>query len=268
MKQQSIRSEAGTLVQTLHAAQKHGDAVAAPTHDLSIAEAYAVQDQLLELRQAEGEQPIGRKLGFTSEAKMAQMGVSDIIVGFLTDAMIIRDGGSLDLGPLIHPRVEPEIAFRLRTDVPAGAGPQAFAEAVDAVAPALEIIDSRYRDFRFDIAQVIADNTSASRYVVGAWAPIEDDLSNRKVVLTVNGEAVAEGSTSDILDGPLNTLPRLASIAAEYGYDLPAGSIILAGAATAAVPLTAGSTVRAMVDGLGEVGFTVEAASTQEDPSV
>lgn len=264
MKQNTTSSEAGTLAATLHEAQQSGNAVAAPSQALSLAEAYAIQDQLLELRQAEGEQPTGRKLGFTSEAKMAQMGVSEIIVGFLTDAMTVEDGGRLDLGPLIHPRVEPEVAFRLGADVPAGAGPEALAAAVDAVAPALEVIDSRYRDFRFDLAQVIADNTSASRYVIGAWTELDGDLADRPVVLTVDGTAVAEGSTSDILNGPLNTLPRLAGVAAEHGYDLPAGSIILAGAATAAVPLSPGSTVRATIGGLGEVGFTVDAASAQE----
>jgi 2-oxo-3-hexenedioate decarboxylase len=249
------------LAASLHEAERSGQAVTAPEVPFGLKEAYAVQALLLELREGEGEWVTGRKLGFTSEAKMAQMGVSELIVGFLTDAMAIEDGGTLDLAPLIHPRVEPEVAFRLGADVRAGAGPEALEAAVDAVAPALEIIDSRYRDFRFNLAQVVADNTSATRYVLGPWSAVDGDLSSLPVVLSVDGATVAEGTTSDILGGPLRTLPRLASLAAANGYDLAAGSIILAGAATAAVALTPGSTVRATVAGLGEVGFTAAPAA-------
>lgn len=252
------------LAETLHGAQASGLSVAAPELELSLDDAYGVQARLLELREAGGERWTGRKLGFTSEAKMAQMGVSELIVGFLTDAMALEDGGSLDLGPLIHPRVEPEVAFRLGADVPAGSGAQALEAAIDAVAPALEVIDSRYRAFKFNLAQVVADNTSASRYVIGPWSPLEGDLAGLPVALAFDRATVAEGTTTDILGGPLNTLPRVASIAAERGYDLPAGSIILAGAATAAVPLTPGTAVRATVAGLGSVGFHVDAAPGRE----
>lgn len=263
MTENQTMTRTSTLASTLHEAQKSGQAIAAPSQALSLEDAYSVQDQLLELRKATGEQATGRKLGFTSEAKMAQMGVSEIIVGFLTDTMAVEDGGRLDITPLIHPRVEPEVAFRLGTDVPAGAGAAALTAAVDAAAPALEIIDSRYRDFRFDLAQVIADNTSASRYVIGTWTALSGDLSDLPVTLTVDGVSVAEGSTTDILNGPLNTLPRLAAVAADHGYDLPAGSIILAGAATAAIALSPGSTVQATIEGLGQVGFTVDATADE-----
>jgi 2-oxo-3-hexenedioate decarboxylase len=167
--------------------------------------------------------------------------------------MEIPNGGTLDLAGLIHPRVEPEVAFRLGASLPAGASEADLVAAIDAVAPALEIIDSRYRDFRFSLPDVVADNTSACRYVIGEWQAPGTILADRAVTLSVDDAAVEHGSTSDILGDPLRTLPRLAAMSAKYGFGFRAGSVILAGAATAAVALTPGVRVSAVVDGLGTV---------------
>ena len=119
---------------------------------LDLAAAYAVQHAVSRAPVARGERPTGVKLGFTSRAKMVQMGVDEVIGGRLTDAMAVADGGVVDLGRLIHPRIEPEVAFRLGRDVdPDERVRVARVAAVDAVAPALEIIDSRYADFRFSL---------------------------------------------------------------------------------------------------------------------
>lgn len=244
---------------SLDDAQLTGRAVEQFGDALDLNQAYAVQNRLLELRQDRGERSTGRKLGFTSEAKMAQMGVSELIVGFLTDAMEIPDGGSLSLTDLVHPRVEPEIAFRLHSSIGPDSTDADFLASVEAVAPALEVIDSRYRDFRFSLPDVIADNTSACRYVIGKWQPFTAELASRGVALNIDGAPAAEGSTSDILGDPLLTLPRLLAMSAKYGFTIPAGSVILAGAATAAVALMPGTRVSADVEGLGTVSLVVEA---------
>jgi 2-oxo-3-hexenedioate decarboxylase len=125
-----------------------------------LATAYRIQQAGIRLRQQRGERVVGLKLGFTSRAKMIQMGVDALIWGELTDAMQLSDGGRLDLAKLIHPRVEPEIAFITAIDIDR---PLSLAEAglaLAGVAPALEIIDSRYRDFRFSLQDVVADNCS------------------------------------------------------------------------------------------------------------
>lgn len=243
---------------SLDDAQLTGKAIEQFGDNLDLDQAYAVQNRLLQLRQDRGERSTGRKLGFTSEAKMAQMGVSELIVGFLTDAMEIPNGGSLSLTGLVHPRVEPEIAFRLRDAIGPASTEAEFLAAVEAVAPALEVIDSRYRDFRFSLPDVVADNTSACRYVIGEWQPFTRELADRAVALSVDGAPVAQGSTSDILGDPLLTLPRLLAMSAKYSFTIPAGSVILAGAATAAVALTPGSGVSADVEGLGTVNLIVE----------
>jgi 2-oxo-3-hexenedioate decarboxylase len=170
----------------------------------------------------------------------------------LTDAMRVPDGGTVDLSRFIHPRIEPEVAFRLAVDVDPDAPGAEVADAVDAVAPALEIIDSRYRDFRFSLPEVVADNTSAAAFVIGAWVPLDGDLGNRSVRMSVDGVEVEIGSTAAILGHPLRALGELTRMAARYGFVLRAGDVILAGAATAAVPFGA-ALVQARVAGVGMV---------------
>ncbi|MFH9725446.1 2-keto-4-pentenoate hydratase [Streptomyces sp. NPDC017254] len=211
-------------------------------------EAYAVQDALVARRLARGERITGFKLGFTSAAKMRQMGVSDLIHGRLTDRMEIPDGGRFDASGLIHPRVEPEVAFLLGDTLRPGGDPLA---AVAAVAPALEVIDSRYDGFRFSLPEVIADNTSAAGYAVGPWSA-PGDLGNLGVLLELDGRLAETGSTAAILGHPLRALAAAARLAGA----LEPGTVILAGAATAAVPLPPGTHVRATVAGLGSVRFT------------
>ncbi|NED16464.1 fumarylacetoacetate hydrolase family protein [Streptomyces sp. SID9124] len=223
----------------------------ADTHTLTVDDAYAVQAALLALREGRGERVTGVKLGFTSKAKMEQMGVSEIIVGRLTDAMCVPDGGAIELDRFIHPKVEPEVAYRLGRDVDPADPDADIVSCVDAVAPALEIIDSRYRDFRFTYEDVVADNTSAAAYVIGAWTPVQD-VSDRAVRLSGAGREVA-GSTEAILGGPVNALRALLDLARRRRVPLRAGQVVLAGAATAAIPLERGETM-CEVDGIGRVG--------------
>ncbi|MER7273290.1 fumarylacetoacetate hydrolase family protein [Dactylosporangium sp. NPDC000244] len=225
---------------------------------LSLADAYAVQRAGVDLRSRRDDPPVGMKLGFTSTAKAAQMGVFDVIAGVLTAGMRVADGGTADL-PLIHPRIEPELAFLVGDGVHGGD----LTTAVVAVAPAAEIIDSRYRNFSFTLEDVVADNASAAAFAIGPWQDFTAaralDLGNLGVVLEVDGTVVQAGSTAAILGHPLRALEVCARMVREHGFVLPAGSVVLAGAATAAVPLTAGAVVEASVTGLGRV--TVRAAS-------
>jgi len=238
-----------TLAEALDSAAREGRPLAGGGTGLKDAgEAYAVQEALVARRLARGERLTGFKLGFTSVAKMRQMGVSDLIHGRLTDRMEIPDGGRFDVSGLIHPRVEPEVAFLLGDTLRPGADPMA---AVAAVAPALEVIDSRYDGFRFSLPEVIADNTSAAGYAVGPWSA-PGDLGNRGVLLELDGRLAEAGSTAAILGHPLRALAAAARLAGA----LEPGTVILAGAATAAVPLPPGTHVRATIAGLGSVRFT------------
>lgn len=247
-----IADRIATAQRTGHAIDQFGDG-------LTLEAAYAVQRLLLERRVSEGARYVGPKLGFTSRAKMAQMGVDEIIVGWLVDDMELPLGGTLDLSGLVHPRVEPELVFRLGRDVGAEVNEDDLIDAVEAVAPAVEVIDSRYRDFRFSLPDVVADNTSACRFVLGEWQEIgaQVEVNHLPVTMFVDEQPVQTGSTADILGDPFTALRELAPIARRHAFPLPAGAIILAGGATAAAPLAGARTVRAEIGGMAPVAFHV-----------
>ena len=228
---------------------------------LALADAYEIQHAVVGRRLSRGERLAGTKLGMTSRAKMAQMGISEVICGQVTDAMLVPDGASVDLTRLIHPRVEPEVVFRLARDVAPTEPDVDIVACVDALAPGLEIIDSRYADFRFSLPDVVADNTSAALVVVGPWRPLDaamrDALGGLRVELVIDDRVAEWGTTGEILGHPLDALRALVPLARERSFPLTAGQVVLAGAATAAAPLRPGR-VEARVAGLGTVSVTAE----------
>ena len=225
--------------------------------ELSLEEAYAVQAASIARRLQRGERRVGMKMGFTSRAKMVQMGISDLIWGRLTDAMRVDDGGSIALSSYVHPRVEPEIAFVLARDLPRRVSLAEALAAVGGVAPALEIIDSRYRAFKFSLPDVIADNASASSFVLGPWSAPSTDVSNLGMLLEVDMRPVEIGSSAGILGHPLRSLVIAARMAFDAGEPLQAGDIVMAGGATAAVALAPSQHVRVVVQSLGQAEFQV-----------
>lgn len=231
-----------------------------PQGHFTLAQAYEIQRASIARRIERGERAKGIKLGFTSRAKMQQMGVDSLIWGLLTDAMVEEDGGIVDLGRYIHPRVEPEVCFVTRRviDVPLSA-----LEAVgylEAVAPALELIDSRYRNFKFSLEGVVADNCSSAGLVVGPWSRKFDGLGNAGVRVLFDGRDVLVGSTAAILGHPLRSVVQASRLLHKAGMSLPAGSLIMAGGATAAEALRPGLHVQCRVGSgagaLGSVSFT------------
>lgn len=228
-----------------------------PKGERSLGEAYEIQRASIARRLARGERRVGMKMGFTSRAKMLQMGLSDVIWGRLTSGMQVEENTAVDLARFVHPRVEPEIAFVLKRGLNGDeTGPAALA-AVEAIAPALEIIDSRYRDFRFSLPEVIADNASSSGFVIGPWNSPKIDFSNLGLVLTIDGRAVQVGSTAALLGHPLRSLVAAARLAAAAGEPLEAGAIVMAGGATSAEWLRAGQYVSVEMERLGRAGFHV-----------
>ncbi|MFJ8204582.1 2-keto-4-pentenoate hydratase [Micromonospora chalcea] len=222
---------------------------------LDVDAAYAVQTALVKRRLDRGERLVGLKMGLTSKAKMAQVGVDEVIWGRLTDVMRVPDGGAVDVGDFIHPRVEPEVAFLLDRLPDPGEPVGSFTRAVRAVAPAIELIDSRYANFTFSLPDVVADNTSAAAFVVGPWSPVPDGLDNLGVLLEIDGRVAQVGSTAAILGDPRRALDEGLRLAGRHGVRLRKGWVFLAGAATAAVPLRPGAHVRATVEKLGSASL-------------
>jgi len=221
-------------------------------------DAYAIQDAILQRKLARGARLVGLKAGLTSHAKMQQMGVTDPVFGFLVDDYAVAEGAAVDTKALIHPKVEPEIAFVLKTALKGpGCHIGAVLAATDFVMPGIEVIDSRYRDFKFDLKSVVADNTSAARFVVGGRAlrPQEVDLRTVGLVLEKNGQPVALGAGAAVLGHPAAAVAMLANHLGRRGQEIPAGSVILSGGVTEAVAVAAGDSVCLRVQGMGSVSM-------------
>ncbi|WP_262401918.1 2-keto-4-pentenoate hydratase [Actinomadura sp. CNU-125] len=192
--------------------------------DLDVPAAYAVQREVIERRTRRGERLAGVKMGFTSRAKMVQMGVDDVIWGLLTDAMLAE--GRVDVSGLIHPRIEPEIVYLIGREVRSAAEAES---CVAGVAVGYEVLDSRYEGFRFTLPDVIADNASAARFGFGAWhAP--RDLSNVGLLMEIDGRPAQTGSSAAILGDPARSLRAAARLALDAGVRLEPGWIVLASA--------------------------------------
>lgn len=229
------------------------------TEHFTLAQAYAVQRQLSHFRLGRGESKTGLKLAFTNRKTMARLGVERPVSGSLFSGMKVEAGGMFSLAGHIRPRVEPELAFLLARPLRKGATEAEAFAAIEAIAPALEIVDSRYRDFRFSLTDVVADNTSGCGYVIGAWQSAAVDFGALPVVLEMDDQVIATGSTAAILEHPIQALRCAADLADEFGEPLQAGSIVLAGSATDPVALHAGARVRVSIESLGSAGFSVAA---------
>jgi 2-oxo-3-hexenedioate decarboxylase len=226
--------------------------------DLDVTAGYAIQQLAIQRRLSRGERRVGTKMGLTSRAKMRQVSVDQVIWGRLTDAMSIDEGSELTLAGRVHPRVEPEVVFIMKKPLAGRVSAAEAMAAVEAVAPAAEIIDSRYRNFKFNLSDVVADNASSSGFIVGNPRPATTDVANLGIVMRVDGQAVQIGSSAAILGHPIRSLVAAARMVAEAGEILRPGDIVLAGAATEAVPLRPGLHVRTEIQDLGVVAFNVK----------
>lgn len=236
------------IARLLDDAMRHGKLLDGLPETLTLADAYAVQKSWLLLREQRGEQQIGWKMGLTSRAKMQQMNLDSPIRGFLTDAMLLTDGATLP-DTLQQPRVEPEICFIMKRDIIGPVSPAQALAAVDGVCPALEIIDSRYKDFKFNLPNVVADNTSAAFVVLGSTLSPAEGLDSLGIVLECDGRVVETASSAAIYDHPARSLAQLINMLVPHG--LGAGDIVMSGGATAAVPLKGLRMVRVCIERLG-----------------
>ncbi len=248
--------------EALNLAEQNGTAMKRITKtipDLDIPSSYDIQDRLIRLRCDRGEQIVGYKMGLTSKAKMEQMGVSDPIMGVLTDAMKVESNANYSLKNKIHPRIEPEIAFHIKSELKGNVGREKLLGACSWASLALEIIDSRYRNFDFRLPDVLADNCSSTGFVLGeAISNIASlALDNIQLQMTFDDKVMQEGSSSAILGHPLDSLEALVSMLSARGKSLPADSIVLAGAATAAVTLEAGTKVTVSGTGFSPVNLSI-----------
>lgn len=224
--------------------------------ELDVETGYRIQDETLRRRLARGETLTGLKLGLTSKAKQQRMGVDTPFVAWLTDAMELQPGDPVPIEALIHPRIEPEIVFVMAERL---AGPGVTAEqalaAVAKVYAGAEVIDSRFKDFKFTAGDVVADNASSGAYVVAAHGlkPGELDLVSEPVVVEINGEVVDRATGAAVLGDPALALALGANELANRGLAIEAGWVVLTGGLTDAVFAQPGGTVACRFGTLGAV---------------
>lgn len=222
--------------------------------ELDVYTAYAIQDEALRQRRERGEHLIGVKLGLTSRAKQQRMGIDAPSLAWLTDAMVLPKGEPVPRAELIHPRAEPEIVFVLgqRLEGP-GVTAETAMRAVEVVYGGIELIDSRYHDFRFTIADVIADNSSSGRFVLGptGCGPHELDLSLEACLLEVNGEIIDTAAGAAVQGHPAEALALAANDLAKRGLAMEPGWTVLTGGMTDAVPVEPSARVAAHFTHLG-----------------
>lgn len=232
--------------------------------DLGRLEAYQVQEAGIKLREQHGETRTGLKMGLTSEGKRKQMNLDSPLYGELTDKMLIAAGQKIELGALIHPKIEPEIAFLIGRDLEGNVTREAVLSGTTAVCACLEILDSRYEQFKyFSMEDVIADNSSSSHFVLGPWLKDfhSSDLRALKMKMSVNGAVVHEAMSSEISGDPVVSVIELCRLLALRGRKLAAGTVVLAGAATAAVELKPGMKIALTVESLPGLSVEVQEAN-------
>ena len=224
--------------------------------DLDLDTGYAIQDLNLRKRLDRGEKLIGVKLGLTSRAKQQRMGVHFPFVAWLTDAMVLPVGDPVPQSRLIHPRVEPEIVFLMgaRLEGPGVTCAQAMA-AVDSVWGGAEVIDSRFKDFRFTAGDVAADNASSAAFVTGpvGLPPSDLDLSLEAALVEVDGVVVDSATGAAVQGHPGEALALAANDLARRGHAIEAGWIVLTGGMTDAVFVPPGTSVGFHFTHLGSV---------------
>lgn len=228
--------------------------------NLSRTEAYQVQEIGISLREKQSERRIGLKMGLTSEGKRRQMNLDSPLYGELTQKMQIENGAHLSISSLIHPKIEPEIAFLIAKPLQGHITREQVLNSCEAIASSMEILDSRYEQFKyFSMEDVIADNSSSSHFIVGPWVKdfSQIDLRELKMKMSVDEIIVQEGLSKEISGDPINSVIELCRLLALRGRKLDAGMIVLAGAATAAVELKPGQKIILQVDAMPPTSVTI-----------
>ena len=220
---------------------------------LTVGDAYAIQRLNLARHLQRGAVLCGHKIGLTSAPMQQLLGVDEPDFGYVLDDMVLADGATVP--------VEPEVAFRIRVPL-RGPGVSAadVMAATEAVAAALEIVDSRIADWRITLADTIADNASSGAVVLGEWVPIAEAprLPDTTATLTVNDSTMDSGEGAAVMGDPAAAVAWLANALAAYDIAIDAGQIVMSGSYTTAAFVVGGDRASAHLSGLGTVTVAFE----------
>jgi 2-keto-4-pentenoate hydratase len=226
---------------------------------LDVAGAYAIQQANLARRLDQGQSLVGHKIGLTSEPMQTLLGVDEPDFGYILDDMVLGNGSAVPAARFCAPRVEPEVAFLLRTPL---RGPGVTVDdvhaATAAVAVALEIVDSRIADWKLTLPDTVADNASSGAVVLGEWVPYTDDLDlpSARASLWLNGTEIASGVGTAVMGDPAVAVAWLANALAPFGSEILPGQFVMSGSFTTAAFVHPGYQTATTISGLGTVSLS------------
>ncbi len=229
--------------------------------DIDVVDAYEIQLINIRQRVAEGARVLGHKVGLSSKAMQQMMGVDEPDYGHLLDEMQVFEDTPVKAGRYLYPRVEVEVGFILAADLPgAGCTEDDVLGATEALAPSIELIDTRITDWKIALCDTIADNASSAGFVLGKSrvSPGNIDVQAIDAVLTRNGEVIAEGRSDAVLGNPVTAVAWLARKVESFGVRLRKGDVVLPGSCTRAIDARAGDEFVADFTGLGSVRLSFE----------
>ncbi|MEH7274011.1 2-keto-4-pentenoate hydratase [Neobacillus vireti] len=224
--------------------------------DLTVKDAYYIQLENISKKVTKGQKIVGKKIGLTSKAMQNLLGVGEPDYGHLLDSMVVENNGRISIEQVLQPKVEAEIAFILKKEL---RGPNVTTldvlQATEYVVPALEIVDSRVKDWKIKLVDTVADNASSGYYVLGGKPTKIEDINLELIgmVFTKNGDIVNTGVGAAALGNPASCVAWLANKLSEFDIPLRAGEVILSGALSAAEVATAGDTFTARFAHIGQV---------------
>ncbi|MBQ1390692.1 MAG: fumarylacetoacetate hydrolase family protein [Firmicutes bacterium] len=227
--------------------------------EASVRDAYEIQFRNLARRLEAGGGNVvqsGFKIGLTNAPAQEANGLTEPAFGYMLSDTYVADGAKIHAADFFAPKVEGELAFILAEPL---AGPgvtiaDVYA-ATEFVVPAIELVDSRYEGGAAGGIELIADNVCGAGFVLGSgMTPIEDvDMALTGMMMKKNGSIIGTGTTAEVLGNPAYSVAWFANALAAYGKEVPAGSVILTGAVTGAVPVKAGDAIEVSFYGMGTV---------------
>jgi 2-keto-4-pentenoate hydratase len=255
----AFEREMQVLIQAEQARQAVGPISDLVPGGLALADAHAICEANIQRRFDAGETLAGFKVGFTNIPVREKMGLPDSTYGYLLNTMILATGGALQMSELIAPKIECEICFKLGADLTGkGLTVEQVLAATESVSASFEICDARIKDWKCPYPDFFADNGFSARVVLsGNWRPVGAvDLLGETVVLTQDGNKLAEGKGAMAMGHPAKAVAWLAGKLADRGRGLKAGQIVMTGTLTPILPIAKGSTYVATFSTLGQVRKT------------
>jgi 2-oxo-3-hexenedioate decarboxylase len=226
---------------------------------VKVEDAYKIQEINIKKEIQNGDEFIGWKMGLTSFAKQRSVGVNQPIYGRLLGSMKMSTK-VLSLNGLIHPRVEPEFAFLINKKLEGNlVTEQEVWKATEGIMSSVEVIDSRYKDFSFNLIDVVADNASSAKFILSEqiYLPSQFQWEKVKVRLKVNGKVVQEGEGSAVLGNPVCSVVELVKMLHSSGQCIEPGMIVLTGGITEAVHVHSGDSIKVEFDQMDKMNLTV-----------